>query len=73
MNLPDAEPHEGGPNKLSMGYMYLNDEDGGEDQPQTVLVDHNHGRAFAYSTPRKGVTGEAAWVPKRMTKDMANM
>ena len=37
------------------------------------MVDHRHGRVFAYGVPRKGVTAEAEWVPNRMIKDINNM
>ena len=43
-NVPDIEPNDGGPNKLSMDYMYLDDEHGAKDLPQLVVIDHNHGR-----------------------------
>ena len=72
-NVPDTETEDGEPNKLSMDYMYLNDEDDRKDQPNLVLVDHRHGRVFSYGVPRKGVTGEAEWVPNRIIKDINNM
>ena len=56
-----------------MDYMFLNDEDGNNNQAQMVLVDHRYGRVFSYSVPRKGVAGEAEWLPKRMIKDIDNM
>ena len=45
-NVFDVEPHEGGPNTFSIDHRYLSDGDGKEDQPQLVMVDHNHGRVF---------------------------
>ena len=72
-NVPDTEDPNGGPNKLSIDYMYLNDEDGNKDQLQMVMVDPNYGRLFAYIVPRKGVIGEAEWVPSRVMKDLDNM
>ena len=72
-NVSDTEPKKGSVNKLSIDYMYLNDEDGKKDQPQMVMVDHNHGRPFAYTVPKKGVLGLAEWVPIRMTRDIDNL
>ena len=52
-NVPGTEEAEG-PNKLSIDYMYLNNDEGLKDQPQMVMVDHNNGRVFAYIGPKKG-------------------
>lgn len=43
------------------------------DQPQLAMVDHNHGRALPYTAPKKGVVGEAEWLPSRMIRDIDNM
>ena len=53
--------------------MHLNDDDANRDRIHMVMIDHNHGRVFAYAVPREGVTGEAEWVPSRMTRDLDNM
>ena len=47
-NVPDTEDRGDGPNKVSIDYMYLNDEDANRDQTYMVMIDHNHGRIFAY-------------------------
>ena len=73
VNAPDAEKNENGPQNISIDYMYLNDEDGIKDHPQMVMVDHNNGRVFAYTVPKKGLIGEAEWVPSRMSRDIDNM
>ena len=72
-NVRDTEQDDGGPGKLSMDYMYLNDDEPRKDQPHLVTVDHKHGRVFAYGVPKKGVSGEAEWVPNRIIKDINNM
>ena len=59
-NAPDIEQGDDSPTKISIDYMYLNDEDGNKDQPQMVMVDHKHGRAFAYPVPtERSIGGEA--------------
>ena len=73
VNVPDTEPKDDGPNKVSIDYMYLNDEDANRDQVHMAMVDHNHGRVFAYTVPRKGVTGEAEWISSRIIRDIDNM
>lgn len=73
VNVPDIEANGDGPKIVSIDYMYLNDEDGNKDQPQMVMFDHNHGRVFSYSVPRKGLLGEVEWVPRRMIRALDNM
>ena len=73
VNVPDIEKRENGPKTISIDYTYLNDEDGNKDHPQMVMVDHNNGRVFAYTVPRKGAIREAEWVPSRMIRDIDNM
>lgn len=72
-NVPDTEGREGKPNKFSIDYIYLNDDERKKDQPRMVMVDHNHGLVFSYSIPKKGAIGEAEWVPSRMIRDIDNM
>ena len=70
-NVLDPETAEG-PSKLSIEYMYLNDDEGQKDQPQMVMVDHGEGRVFAYIVPKQGVLEQAEWVPNRMIRDIDN-
>ena len=72
-NVPDIEYLGNGPHKVSIEYMYLNDDDANRDQTNMVMVDHMHGRAFAYGVIRKGVIGEAEWIPSRIIRDLDNM
>ena len=71
-NVPDTEATDV-PNKLSMDYMYLIDDEGLKDQPQVVMVDHTYGRLFEYIVPKKGILGQAEWVPSRMVRDIDNL
>ena len=68
-NVPDIEEKEGKNNKISIDYMYLNDDEKKRDQLQLVMIDHNHGRVSSYSVPQKGIVGEVGWVPR----DLDNM
>ena len=72
-NDNDTEPTEGKANKISIDYMYLNDRKEEKEQPQLVMVDHNHGRFFAYGVPKKAVWGDAECVPRRAAKDIDNL
>ena len=40
--------------------------------PQLVMIDHGHGRVWAYIVPNKGVFDGAAWLPKRIVQDLNN-
>ena len=72
-NVSDTEPKKDNVNKVSMDYMYLNGNEGEKDQPNLVVVDHNHGRIFAYVVPKKGPWGETAWIARRVARDLDNM
>ena len=72
-NVNDTEAREGNVNKISMDYMYLNDNNGDGEQPKWVVMDHNQGRIVAYSVPKKGVWGESSWVARRVARDLNNM
>ena len=37
-----------------------------------VMVNHQDGGVFAYSTPCKGVQVDSNWVPERLAKDIDN-
>ena len=37
-----------------------------------IMVDHKHGRCWAYRAPNKGVLEEAYWLPGRMVQDSDN-
>ena len=69
----DIGATEGSVNNVSMDYMFLNDNTGDGEQPNLVVVDHNHGRIFAYGVPKNGAWGESAWVPRRAARDLNNM
>ena len=51
-NVPDTEDREGKSNRISIDYMYIDDDECKKDQPQMVMVDHNHGRVFSYTVPK---------------------
>ena len=37
-----------------------------------VMVDHKHGRCWAYRVPNKGALEESHWLPERMVQDLDN-
>ena len=71
--VPDIEKGTEGPTTISMDYMFLHDR--GAEQanpPHLVVVEHKHGRAWAYRVPNKGIMGGAYWLPKRLASDWDN-
>ena len=62
---------------MSMDYMYLHERSGTNgdtvvNPPHLVVVEHRHGRIWAYRVPNKGVMGEAEWLPKNVIQDLHN-
>ena len=77
MIIPDRDGSSEGPVKLSMDYMYLHERSGAsgdttDNPPHLVIVEHRHGRLWAYRVPNKGVMGEAEWLPKKVIQDLNN-
>ena len=75
--VQDRDGSSEGPVQLSMDYMYFHERlnDSGqttENPPHLVVVEHHHGRIWAYRVPTKGVMGEAEWLPKRIIQDLHN-
>lgn len=75
--VPDIERGFKGPTKTSMDYTFLCDRSENRDgeptnPPHLVAVEHEHGRAWAYQVPNKGVMGGAHWLPKNLVNDWDN-
>lgn len=69
--VPDIDMSTDGLVKVSMDYMYLHERIGRNnnnkwDPPYLVVVEHRHGRLWAYRTPQKGPNDEASWLPARL-------
>ena len=72
--VPDTDISVEGPVKISMGYMYMHERVGKykEDKsnpPYLVVVEHRHGRIWAYQTPNKGPHEESKWSPSQLIQD----
>lgn len=72
--VPDTETGKG-PVKVSIDYMYLHERTGKHrddayNPPHMVMVEHRHGRCWAYRVPNKGILEDAEWLPERMVKDI---
>ena len=66
-----------GPIKVSMDYMYLHErtnkyKETKHNPPHLILVEHRHGRCWAYQVPNKGVHDKASWLPRRIVQDLDN-
>ena len=65
--VPDVEQGDG-PTKVSLNYMYLYDRVGRyrdiqNNPPYVVIIEHKHGRCWAYQVPNKGVNeGAQLWI-----------
>ena len=75
--VPDIDRSTDGPIKISMDYMYLHERNGRNNDdkwnpPYLVVVEHRHGRMWAYQTPQKGPNDEASWLPARLIQDWDN-
>lgn len=74
--MPDTQIGNG-PAKISIDYMYLHERSGKNREtvrnpPHMVMIEHKHGRCWAYRVPNKGVLEEAYWLPERMVQDVDN-
>ena len=74
MIVPDTETGKG-PTTFSIDYMYLHERvgkyrDNAYNPPHMVMVEHKHGRCWAYRVPNKGAMENAYWLPERMVKDL---
>ena len=72
--VPDTDKDEKGPVKISMDYMFMHDRVGKHKEtkwnpPYLVVVEHKHGRVWAYQTPNKGPHDESSWLPARLIQD----
>ena len=72
--VPDTDKSTEGPIKISMDYMYLHDRVGKDrdskwNPPYLVVVEHRHGRIWAYQTLNKGPNDDASWLPARLIQD----
>ena len=62
-----------GPMKLFMDYMYLHERrsaqrEAAENPLHMIMVDHKHGRCWAYRVPNNGVLENVCWLPERISK-----
>ena len=72
--MPDTEIGKG-PTKVVIDDMYLHGRVGRYrgsvyNPPHMVMVEHKHGRCWAYRVPNKVVLEDAYWLPERMVKDL---
>lgn len=75
--VPDTDASNDGPVAISMDYMYMHDRvgqyrDARWNPPYLVVVEHRHGRCWAYQVPNKGHMDGAHWLPKRLIQDWDN-
>ena len=57
--------------------MYLHERIGKDKEvkhnpPHLIVIEHRHGRCWAYQVPNKGVHDRASWLPKRIIQDLDN-
>ena len=76
--LPDVDGKLVGPNETSMDYMYFHerreeDQDGIQHPPNLVMIEHKHGRIWAYRVLNKGASTDAAWLARRILQDLDNV
>ena len=76
MIVPDTQIGNG-PTKISIDYMYLHErkgkfKDATYNPPRMVMIEHKHGRCWAYRVPNKGIMDEAHWIPERIVQDLDN-
>ena len=72
--VPDVDTDAHGLVKISMDYMYLHERVGRfkeekHNPPYLVVVEHKHGRVWAYQTQNKGPNEEACWLPGKLIQD----
>ena len=65
------------PDQINMDCMYVRDMVGKYienkwHQPYLVVVEHRHGRAWAYQIPSKGPNDEASWLLANVPLDWCN-
>ena len=76
MIVPDTESGKG-PIKVSIDCMYLHERRGkykdvSNNPPHMIMIEHRHGRCWAYRVPNKGVMDDAHWLPEKMIEDLDN-
>ena len=77
MIVHDIDGNIDGPIKVSIDYMYLSERTGKNQEPNhnppyLIMIEHRHGRCWAYQVPNKGVNDKANWLPRRMVQDLDN-
>lgn len=75
--MPDIDKEAQGPPTISFNYMYLHERSGASQEgthnpPHLIMIEHKHGRIWAYKVPSKGASAEASWLPNRMVQDLDN-
>ena len=69
--VPDTDATNEGPVTISMDNVYLHDrvakyKESRWNPPYLVVVEHRHGRIWAYQTPSKGPNEDVSWPPARL-------
>ena len=77
MIVPDVDNDTKGPMKVSLDYMYLHERIGkykesNHNPPHLIMIEHKHGRCWAYQIPNKGIHDKANWLPRRIIQDLEN-
>ena len=72
--MPDADNSTDGPVTISMDYMHMHErmeqyKEGASNFQYLVVVEHRHGRVWAYQTPNKGPHDEAGWLHAKLIQD----
>ena len=75
--VPDIDRGIIGPTKISMDSMYLHDRGDHKkneqaNPPNLVVVEHKHGRVWAYQVPNKGIMGGSHRLPRWLGSDWDN-
>ena len=75
--VPDIDTGVG-PTKVSMDYMYLHERSGkykedAYNPTHMIMIEHTHGRCWAYRVPNKGIMDDAHWLPERMSQGLGNV
>ena len=65
MIAPEVDSDTNGPIKVSLDYMYLHERAGNyretiHNSPHLVMIEHRHGRCWAYEVPNTGVHEKAS-------------
>ena len=75
--VPDTDKSQDGPIKISIDHMYMHERAGRDveskrDPPYLIVIEHRHGRVWAYQIPNKGHNDETSWFPARFVQDWNN-